>query len=477
MALGNFLDGDVRDTSSSENNSGFFDRSSGGLDFTQQDAPHVIIDNSTVTASTSGASDTVTLAGAYTVAAHDVGNTTRWLTGTNVLADLYRIIAVNTGANTWQFDRNLTTGTSTNLTGRMGGAVASPGQAAFDVNSHNLIQSGIYIKKPSGSSYLLSNTANVSGGKMSFNLAGLGRVEGFLSAHGDQAAVVRLEANASFMHILTMANGAGARISSLEFFRASGGGLSGVAGIDASGTDVLVQNCLFTNLNDGGDGGVGCNNTGTRVRRCFFNTCALAINIAANQCSAYKCVAINSTGTPFTDGGVSFGGNWSRCQSLLTSGPGFSLGAPYSLTQNCTAALCTGDGFAFSVGDLKTCQNCLSWGNGTGGSGFGFKATGDVFLDNCAAGGNHDGDTSGFDAFHKINFISVTNNPFVNSGGSTTDLASAFTNFLLNSDPVGGLLLAGTGDPTFLDIGACQTQSTLLAPAAAHKYAIGRRSF
>ena len=82
------------------------------------------------TASTSGVSATVTVTG-YAVSNYDIGRTMRiggygGATGANFIAGDYRIISVNTGANTWTFDRVCTSGVGSGMTGFYGWYITGP---------------------------------------------------------------------------------------------------------------------------------------------------------------------------------------------------------------------------------------------------------------------------------------------------------------------------------------------------------------
>ncbi len=94
-----------------------------GQDYSQANAVQVAINNSTIT--TSITANVITFTG-YTATVADVGNVVHMLTGTNVTAGWYQITAFT--GSTWTVTGavNLpTSGTTTNATGNMGGALAS----------------------------------------------------------------------------------------------------------------------------------------------------------------------------------------------------------------------------------------------------------------------------------------------------------------------------------------------------------------
>src|SRR5436189_2326442 len=126
MALSNSIVWETRASGASDSNGGGFKAGAAGTDRSMQNAAHVAIDNATIT--TSITTNVITFTGAtYTPTSADVGNVVQMLTGTNVTAGFYEITAQ--GATTWTVDRNVvTSGTTVNATGNMGGALATLGK-------------------------------------------------------------------------------------------------------------------------------------------------------------------------------------------------------------------------------------------------------------------------------------------------------------------------------------------------------------
>ncbi|MEK6860373.1 MAG: hypothetical protein AABY07_00240, partial [Nanoarchaeota archaeon] len=108
MALNDAICWEVR-TTGDDANSGGFKTGASGTDRSQQDAAHVTFNGTTVTATTTGISSTMTLAG-YTVISGDVGNIIQISGGTNFTSGFYEITSVDTGFNNWTVDRNCSTG-------------------------------------------------------------------------------------------------------------------------------------------------------------------------------------------------------------------------------------------------------------------------------------------------------------------------------------------------------------------------------
>ena len=127
-----FTQWDVRTTGNDANGGGFNPGTSfacsGGTDYSQQDSPQVTFDGATITASTGGSSATITITG-YTVATTDKCNVLQIASGTNFLPEFYAINSVNTGANTWTLDRNVSSGAGSAMVGRMGGSLLTIAKA------------------------------------------------------------------------------------------------------------------------------------------------------------------------------------------------------------------------------------------------------------------------------------------------------------------------------------------------------------
>jgi hypothetical protein len=122
MALSQNIVWECRASGASDNNGGGYRAGATGIDRSVQNAAQVAIDNSAIT--TSITTNVITFTAGYTPSANDIGNVVQMLTGTNVTVGFYEITA-QTGS-TWTVDRNVvTSGTTTNATGNMGGALAT----------------------------------------------------------------------------------------------------------------------------------------------------------------------------------------------------------------------------------------------------------------------------------------------------------------------------------------------------------------
>jgi hypothetical protein len=100
-----------------------FDHAQAGTDQSLSSSPYVAIDNNLIKVSITGS--TVTFLQGYRPSSLDIGNLVQFTGGTNHIPTTYREI-VGVGTSTWKLDSSpITSGTTTNATGNMGGSCAS----------------------------------------------------------------------------------------------------------------------------------------------------------------------------------------------------------------------------------------------------------------------------------------------------------------------------------------------------------------
>ncbi len=230
-------------TTGSDSNGGGFKAGASGTDRSQQDAAQVIIDNSTIT--TSITTTVITFTAGYVPTSADVGNIVQMLTGTNVTAGHYEIISQD--ATTWTVDRNVvTSGTTTNATGRMGGCLASPGKAGGAKVAGNTvwIQSGTYS---------CSASSNVANGRVSDSSIGVAtgpsKWIGYGSARGDNGTKPLLRATANSVTIFTGNSGSYLQVDNIEFGKSASE--TNVVGITISSSNGTVTRCKSTSITNG----------------------------------------------------------------------------------------------------------------------------------------------------------------------------------------------------------------------------------
>lgn len=399
-----------------------------GVNRQLQNSAQVTIDNSVITATTTGAnSNTLTFTAGYVPTAADVGNSFRSTGGTNINVGFYEVTGVTSTTWTVSGGSNLTTagGAGSAITGVMGGAFASPGQAA----SITVIGNSIYVK--SGTYTLANGTANTAGNKLSITIDTplIGYSTNRHPANSDTAPV--LDAGAASMTVLAV---------NQNFIVASN------ISITNSGSNATVTG--FSQA-----GGSSC-----YFRNISVNGCATGINVVGSSSSWVDCTA--SSGGGFSGNG---NGTFYRCTALgFTAAPGFLNGSGSHYIE-CVASGGSSQG-GFSLNGGSTCTNCIGYGNGLygfnvasantyyrlafmnciayGNTTYGFKSTTHSYqgtLYNCAAGNNTTADfDANFASYQKSNCVTLTANPFTNAVGN---------DFSLNATSGGGLSCKATGIP------------------------------
>lgn len=428
-----------------------------GTDYSQQDGPQVVINNTTIT--TSITANVITFTG-YAPSSADVGNIAHMLTGTNITAGAYQITAIT--ATTWTVTGPATlptTGTTTNATGNMGGALSSPGGAGL----LHVAKNTIYVKAATYS--ITSASTNVSGGCvfLTGSTGLLSAIVGYQTTRGDLGTRPLLQA--SGISTFTIVGGNSTfRVenisidgASLTSSRGLGGNIVFVAkrvkianctnsGVNAGGTAICMD-CEVTGCSTAG----GAFNSGCRWIDCIAHDNTVPGFILANGSDAVtNCSSINNTGST-TDGfqcATNNAGIFTNCTAYGNGRHGIFFAAGTS-------------GYGYAI-------NCLAVNNGAAGAGFGFSAVGIAtnFLINCAGYNNHDGTVDPANILGAKGtpgayegFITLGADPFNNAAGN---------DFSLNNTVNGGALLKGVGFPSTLaglstttkpDIGSSQGTS------------------
>jgi hypothetical protein len=432
-----------------------------GTDYSQATAAHVTFDGSTITATTSGASATMTLSG-YTVSTADRGNLLRITGGTNFVTSTtpYEVVQVNVGANTWTLDRNVSTGAASGLLGKMGGAVNSIGRIIARVP----LFSKIWVK--ADAPHNITN-ATLDGQYSEIRppaTAGRIEIEGYDATRGDRTGT-----KPSFRAIVPSRT---------------------LVNYGSSGNMLIIRNCEFDGVRGGaGTGSIGVQNGGDNAmlfEECHFKSFAsIAINGAVSvNMSCHRCtftdnvlccgsVTLNLSQCEFYANVGSWvlqpaGGVIERCLfSANTSSNGVITGATGSsralvTVDNCDFYGNTGAALVASqstehliIGENCACVNSSAYGF-DGGSGAVGSSEGILILRNCAGYNNASGDVR--NAYSNSGFITLTGNPFTAAGSD---------DFSLNSTAGAGAALTAAGyAPTFprgltsasaaLDVGAWQ---------------------
>lgn len=188
-------------TGGSDNNGGAFKAGATGTDRSQQTSAQVAIDNSAIT--TSIATSVITFTGGYSPSAADVGNVVQMLTGTNVTAGFYEITSISAGVS-WTVDRNVvTSGTTTNATGNMGGCLLTLSKLAGAMVGSNKA----FVKAGSGYTCTATNTFSAASVVPSQSVA-YTTVEGYTTTRGDKGRfTLTLQTNTGITGLLFSNNG------------------------------------------------------------------------------------------------------------------------------------------------------------------------------------------------------------------------------------------------------------------------------
>jgi hypothetical protein len=432
---------EVRSGGSDQNGGGY---SSGGTDWSQQDAAQY-----SVTDAVTNGTTTITSATAN-FGTDVVGNVLYIQGGTgSITAGWYQITSW-TNATTIVVDRStgLTTGTGATL--KIGGALASPGMAcgASGGASGATAAAGNDIWIKSGTYTITSTSNNVSGGRFTVpsNSSGnTGQIRGYQTTRGDLGTKPIIKADGVITTFTICTGAVWCVIDNIEF---DGNSRSGSTGVALGANEARCLRCTFKNFTTAGITGTGT----SLAEACYATTnSGPAFAIPARYCVAYA-----NTATPFTGAGsgvgVSFCISWGNTGA---STDGFTLaGSNACRLSHCVAYGNGRDGFRFpgTLNDWAT--NCVAYGNT--GSGFNTTSAQSLgLLQTCAAGGNGTNFNASVTSLAE-NSITLTADPFTNAAGG---------DFSLNSTAGGGAALKALGFPTafpgistnnYIDIGAAQ---------------------
>lgn len=428
---------EIRATGSDTNGGLFYSGQAGaGSDYSQQDAPQLSLTD-VVTNGTTTVTSTV---GGFTAAM--IGN------GINIAGTCY-VIATRASTNSITVDRTI--GAASGQTGKVGGALASPGYCSGQAVTANQI----WMK--SGSYTLTSASANVAGGSVLSPGGSAGnplKWEGYQTTRGDKgtkpviadggvggAGIDVFSCNTAYTIVDNIAvSSTNLNNSCFHFGSTSTRGIrlksSGVGiGFDVAGFAAL----LFCE---------GANTTNT------------PFNIRSDS-SVFACVAHGSSVSGFTVSAAVTTARFSFCLSYSNSAAGFTLAAlPQCIFAYCTAYNNGTSGFVLSGGASPGAYviNCLATNNAAYGFGCTTSA-GFIALINCAGYLNTSGNVQST-LTNSEGFLTLTGDPFVSAG----------TNFGLNNTSGAGAACRAAGTPGtfpglsstigYPDLGAIQHQDS-----------------
>lgn len=422
----------------SDTNGGGFKTGASGTDWTLQDAAQYSVTDG-VTAGTT----TVTSATAN-FGTDVVGNLVYISGGTgSVAADWYEITS-RTNSTTIVVDRSTGLTAGTGVTLKIGGALATPGQASVLLT----VSGQLCWVKYNATPYNLTTSTAGAAGPISFNTSASNSIEGYDVTRGDRTAnrptykwTAAAPGGFTYLCVLNSTTNPNTILN----FIFDGNSVNNVGGVSVARYACSAINCTANNCN--GTNGVGFLVQGTVVR-CQAASCITGFSANGNfgingvlECEATGC----TTGFLITSFGSGVMKSIARGCTNGFSGNASSSGSYYD---RCTADSCTTAGFVSVV--QTTYVSCLS-SNQSGAGGIGFSISSILcILQNCAAYNN----TSNVTGTALVNegFITLSVNPYINQAGA---------DFRPNSASGGGALLRNAGIGVYgqtdnVDVGAVQ---------------------
>jgi hypothetical protein len=346
MALASTTVLEVRTTGDDTNNAGAFNpaRAGAGTDYSLLSplafADLVLVTTTTVTSAAIG------------FTSDHVGNHLRVVSGTGFTASAipYEILSVSGGTAT--LDRAAGTAGSTGGTGRLGGALASPGQAAGVKVAGNTvwIRGGIYT--------ITAGTANTAGKVVSDTL--LGYWLGYDAVRGDSTATRPvLRAGAAVTTLMTL-SGQWSLAENLEFDNPSNFGVT--TGLSLSGGSCIGRRCRSSGFGNG----MVLGGSASEADNCLIQSCnrGIYVNLTGR---VTRSVILNGTGSA---GGIEVtAGNSGTtvvadCVLANGAGAGISCGAGSHILKN--VAIYGHGGIGLILTDHVRAENVVVYGN-TGG--------------------------------------------------------------------------------------------------------------
>lgn len=368
--------------------------------------------------------------------------------GTNDITGYLEIVN-HTDTNTVVIDRTAASGgDATGITFKVGGGAASPGMVSGSKVAGNiiLVRGG---DDPEANPFNISNSADVSGGRISwgagmhFHLLGYGTLPGDITTVGSTARPV-LKAAANSVAILTNSSNTNTIAENLIL---DGNKATYTGTAASSGNNYWVaRNCTARNGASGGflGGGLAAtdcdahSNTGAGFPFCR---------------SLVRCVARDNSTNGF------FGATTMvDCVAVDNTQDGMNVNNTMVSMSGCTCANNGGDGADFGA-SMSSCiiDNCIFYGNGNYGIRSAAASGARLRAFNCAFGSNTSGATTG--PVELNGTVTLTATPFTNS---------ASDDYSLNNTTGGGASCRAAGipsafaglssTPNYRDLGAAQSQ-------------------
>lgn len=389
MALNAAIVWEVRTAAgSSDNNGGGYKTGASGLDWSRQAAPQYAL-----TTVTTAAANAICLDAS--AAADMVGNVCQIISGTNFTPGFYEIISVVDGVS-FTLDRTCTTAAGALGVINIGGALASPGQAAkaATVSGHR-----IWVKND-GTYTLTTATAGPAGPVLFANAIDV-MMEGYTTTRGDRAG--RPSVSAGSITTISIFSGQGTATQVFIHMEANGNSGSAVDGFTINSLRHMFFDCVAKNCDQAGRAGFVCS-SGVAVS-CKASACTTGFSSTVNNRGPKRCWA-DACGVGFSITGAT-GGDITECLATDCTGDGFSITTTGTVVVGCTADGNDGDGFDLT--NIVYLVGCAATNN----TGFQFRTNASCHLDYCASWLNGKGTRVNTTPRADLNPILLTGDPWV----------------------------------------------------------------
>jgi hypothetical protein len=411
----------------SDTNGGGFKTGASGTDWSQQNNAQY-----SVTDGVTNATTTITSATANW-GTDVVGNLIYVAGGTGSIAAGWYEVTSRTSSTAIVVDRSTGLTAGTGVTLNLGGALATPGQAAAILNASG--QKAWW--KYSASTFTMTTSTAGPAGPISLASGFALVLEGYDVTRGDRTGnrpKISWASVASPGSLTYIATAVGSAKQVFANIAVDANSVTNVACFNLNTTRVSAVDCQALNATGTGTFGYNCQ---TSLLRCYSSNCLTGFN---GLCVAVACQASTGT-TGFSNQTANI-----RCVASGCSTSGFSNTSNLYIMDRCTADGCGTNGFSVGSG-IGHLSSCLATNTTTTGFSLGTSV---AALTNCAAYKNG-ANTSGT-ALINEGFITLTADPYVNKAGG---------DFRPNTTSGGGAALRGAGIGVYgqtdnSDIGAVQ---------------------
>lgn len=362
--------------------------------------------------------------------------------GTGFTASLREILSVSAGVA--QLDASAGTVGSTGGTARVGGPLASPGNAM----GLSVAGNTIFVRYQATVYAITSSTINVANGRIQWANATSATTGKLMVGYDSNRTTTNSDANRPILEAqinsIQIANIPNGQYGSMRNFVFDGDNRTGITGFFGGGGTESVGNLKAVDCITGFG-----SNAGTLFQDCEAEGGTTGFSLSATTRNRIRsCVVKNVSGTAISSGGA--GGTITRC--LIS---GCSAGITVNNISHidfCTIYNAIAQGISIGTSAGVTVTNSIISTYRTGGSGYGIEtsaATIPIWFENNAFFNptTHNVDTTNQLASTYRNLLSLTADPFTNAVAG---------DFSLNNAAGGGAVCRGAGS-NGCDLGAYQS--------------------